>query len=138
MRLAKNARSYISILVAITILLPHLPHFAPEDMSRDGNVDLRDAILLVKHFEDSVATSKTSLKGLDSLINTFHVTSGLTQVIRKGERETISFRDAPCAVSSVSAIFQYHLAFPKPIGRSDDFSSFYTRPNVPPPRFILS
>jgi hypothetical protein len=137
MRSAKNNFKAISIILALAIFLPQLPHFFPEDVSRDGRVDLRDAILLVKDFKESSPTLESSLKDLNTLLTAFHVTSGLKQVLKTDEPEAVRTDDAPFVVKSELMPFQFHGMWSKLRHRSTGFESLNFKPIVPPPRLAV-
>lgn len=124
----------ISIILAIAVFLPQLPHFFPEDVSRDGHVDLRDTILLVKDFKKSSPTLESSLKSINTLLTAFHVTSGLKQIIQKNEEKAVGPDDTPYVTLSIWIPCQFYGASSKLRRHPANFDSFNPQPIVPPPR----
>ena len=77
------AKHIVSLLLVLLLSTSGLPLFYPEDASRDGRVDLRDAVLLVRDL--SVEADRPGLFGREftNLVKAVRVVAGLVTDIRQ-------------------------------------------------------
>ena len=133
-----QTRKYIlSGFLIIALLSAGLPSFSPEDASRDSFVDLRDAILYVKHFAGTAQAPEMFSERFGKLISTLRVVAGCQTHIQPPDHSTSA--SAPFLIDFTYLISSSDILpelkdctriFPQPY----TFSSIDTPPYTPPPR----
>ncbi len=140
MRKIGTARQFIVLLLLVAFLLPGFPRFAPEDVSRDNEVDLRDNILLVQAFTDAAQTDVHLEGDLRKLLSSLYLTAGLKTVIKAEVpaklTSTISV-DFPCLLIGEFCLADYLPQSFLSISKEKIHSSFLMAPDARPPRMSL-
>ena len=78
-----QAAKHICIAVLIVMMLSSgLPLFSPEDASRDGRVDLEDAILRVRDFARTAENPGAFTASVEKVLSTLCMVAGLKTVIK--------------------------------------------------------
>jgi hypothetical protein len=135
------ARQIISVMLAVAIVASGLPLFSPEDASRDGMVDLQDAILLVKDLAVTAEKPDSFAASFRKTLSAIAVVAGLKQRTAQDnsdksaptKSQSITFPDLTCLLSA----FQ----LPSPATSSilygeqiSHYRSLTISPASPPPR----
>ena len=128
------------ILIAIVILAPKLPHGLPEDVSRDGHVDLQDAILLIKNFQDAAANPDQFKQKDQNLVSAFQIASKLKTIIKNDEPARTAFGSVLVDSVYIPSYCNYSISAKE--FESIDNSKFYYKStfltlDTPPPRRLV-
>jgi hypothetical protein len=127
------AKNILCVVIAIAVGMAVMPMYAPMDVTKDHNVDLRDAILLARNITESAEDGKSIKLGLGKSIEAFYVVAKLKHVINSVPEEGYSTQQFKILLPSFSLscfppaskqIFEFH---PK-------YQSLTIIPEVPPPR----
>jgi len=118
------------------LLMTCFPINIVEDISRDGNVDLQDVILVVKGVARTVETNQSLKVPVGKAMSVINVAAGLKKVIRTANDKTnaLSFYDNFFLVSTT--LFGLPMnKFNYLVKASFDFRSVFILPELPPPIF---
>jgi len=119
------------------LLMTCFPINIVEDISRDGNVDLQDVILVVKGVARTVETNQSLKVPVGKAMSVINVAAGLKKVIRTANDKSnaLSYYDNLFLVSATNVGLPMnklnYLA-----NASFDFHSVSILPEIPPPRYI--
>lgn len=133
-----QAAKHICIAVLIVMMLSSgLPLFSPEDASRDGRVDLEDAILRVRDFARTAENPGAFTASVEKVLSTLCMVAGLKTVI-KPATDTNSTNTTP-GLDLPYLIFSYDLSTPlnscfQLPEESFHYQSLIFTPNPPPPQ----
>lgn len=127
--------------LTVAIIASGLPCFSPEDASRDGQVDLRDAILLVKNFAASATEPDTFSSSLQQMHNAISVVAGLKKVVSMDNDQQSSDSQSITIYPDLSyllAAFDFTftpIAGTQTFEQTFAYQSLELPPASPPPRF---
>lgn len=131
-------RVLVNIGLAIALLTAGLPVFTFEDASRDGQVDLADAVLTVREVVEAAQAPGDFHLSFNRAISALEATAGLKTVIRTETQ--VHFQPAQLQLAGfflLSTPPQPHSA-PSAFVRPDPpihFRSFQRGPSTPPPEW---
>lgn len=133
----QTRKHIISGFLIVALLSAGFPSFIPEDASRDSLVDLKDAILYVKHFAGTAEAPEMFSEQLGKLISTLRVVAGCQTLIQPPDVSTSLSAPFPIDFTyliSSNNILPELKCCARIQAQPDAFDSIDTPPYIPPPR----
>jgi hypothetical protein len=134
----KISQQIIAMLLIAALLMTCFPINIVEDISRDGNVDLQDVILVVKGVARTVETNQSLKVPVGKAMSVINVAAGLKKVIRTANDKSnaLSYYDNLFLVSATNVGLPMN-KFSYLNKASFDFHSVFILPELPPPRHLV-
>lgn len=119
------------------LLMTCFPMNIVEDISRDGNVDLQDVILVVKGVARTVETNQSLRVPVGKAMSVINVAAGLKKVIKtaKDKSNVLSYYDNLFLVSASTVCLPMN-KYSDLAKISFDFHSVFSLPELPPPKLL--
>lgn len=132
----KAFRRPLRLLLCIVVLGAGWPILAPQDINRDRNVDLIDALLTVRNFTRSAEAPENFQYLAKNAISTLQATAGLIPVLRTDtDASTVASAFGFNAVLTATAFLSPPSATGEPVWMAVyRFASCSLDPETPPPR----
>jgi hypothetical protein len=138
MNLIKNIISFVLILV---IASTGIPCFLAEDASRDGTVDLQDAILQVQDFSAAADSSFSFALGFEKMLNTLSSVAGLKNLIDPNKESKSSKHQSNLVITPDKITNSFSIKLPPLLTGTETYTEkpllYESRsldPSIPPPR----
>jgi len=88
----KKSQKIIAIIQVIALLISCFPFSNLEDISRDGQIDIEDVILVVKGVARTVETSESIKLSVKRAVSVISVAAGLKTIIKSSSDRRLSKR----------------------------------------------
>ena len=134
-----TAKTILSALLILAVLLSGLPISSLEDANRDSRVDLEDAIRQVRDFARTAYEPEAFKSTIEKAVSTLRIIAGVKANL-KPDNDTKSrpihlSLDSSYILSTVS--FLFHLGICSQVSeRSYFYQSIVIRPEIPPPKSV--
>jgi len=131
----KISQQIIAMLLIAALLMTCFPINIVEDISRDGNVDLQDVILVVKGVARTVETNQSLRVPVGKAMSVINVAAGLKKVIKTAKDKSNVFYDNLFLVSASTVCLPMN-KYSYLAKISFDFHSVFSLPELPPPKLL--
>jgi len=127
----------LRLLLCMLVLCAAWPPFAPQDINRDRNIDLTDAVLTVRDFANSAEQPDQFRQRVQAAVSTLQATAGLITVLCDDNNAKASLGSSPVLPGLLKAtvLIIPPPGFKEPIfAAAQPFTSHTIVPETPPPR----
>ena len=120
------------------MVISFFPLFHMDDLTRDGNVDLQDVIVVIKGVARTVETSESIKQSVGRVVSVINVAAGLKTVLKpsksKGLSKNTSLYDYFLTTSNLFVYFSNDYFFT--IESNIQYKSLVFPPIPPPPKQV--
>jgi len=133
----KISQQILVILIIFAFLMTHFPIHNMEDITRDGNVDLQDVILVVKGVARTVETNQSLKARVGKALSVINVAAGLKKVIKRAKEKSntlLNYDNLFIVTILTDGLQMNQISY---LARASvNFRSVPIIPELPPPRYV--
>ena len=134
MAMHKNIGGIIHFFLILTVISMGLPRFAAEDLNRDSQIDLADAIIGARNFARTADHPSTFAATVKTAVSAIQLVAGLETKITADDGKSLTPNlDQNFLVSAKTALAD-SLIFSELTETKPKYNSTHHLPQIPPPR----